>query len=142
MNTTCRKNCPTWGMPVGWIPEKIIRGDIDFVETFRGDWREVGIGNLGGRWTRRITQGASASVGAHPLILTYHTPTGECGRLGRWHDARHTSIRWLCAFPTLTSPLDIIAGRASACSPPPAALLGRAAQAQPDPRCSSHMLSC
>jgi hypothetical protein len=59
-------------MPVGCIPEKIIRGDSDFVETFRDDGsrslyaahplparpllpkRRRGVRKLSGKWTRRI----------------------------------------------------------------------------------------
>src|SRR5712691_7310260 len=61
---TEKRKTHTWGMPVGCIPEKIIWGDTDFVETFRDDhalsarpllsqhWR--GFENLSGIRTRRI----------------------------------------------------------------------------------------
>jgi hypothetical protein len=71
----CKKKGRTCGMPVGCIPEKIIRSDSDFVETFRDEgcpslyavhallarpvlskrWR--GVKNLSGKWTRRICDG-------------------------------------------------------------------------------------
>ena len=37
MNDKRKERTRTWGMPVGCIPEKIIRGDSDFVETFRDE---------------------------------------------------------------------------------------------------------
>jgi hypothetical protein len=67
-----RKKWRTWGMPVGCIPEKIIRGDFDFVETFRDEGgpslyaahavparsllsrRRRDVKNLSRWWTRRI----------------------------------------------------------------------------------------
>ena len=72
MNMIYAEKCLTWGMPVGCIPEKIIRGDSDFVETFRDEGcpssyaahalparpvlsKRWGVKNLSGKWTRRIS---------------------------------------------------------------------------------------
>jgi hypothetical protein len=69
---TEKRKTHTWGMPVGCIPEKIIWGDTDFVETFRDNCspslyapralparpllsqRWKGVKSLSGIWTRRI----------------------------------------------------------------------------------------
>jgi hypothetical protein len=71
----------TWGIPVGCIPEKITRGDSDFVETFRDEGcpgsyvvhalpaRPVlsklrrGVKNLSGKWTRRISDSLERARG-------------------------------------------------------------------------------